>query len=73
MADTFEAQAATASATSATAQMNEQIVSQTLDKVNKTGGKKATSGNSMSDTYNFSKKVLSSVYEGKGTIADAEG
>lgn len=73
MAKTFDAQAAVASAASAAAKINEQIVTQTLDKVNKTSGKKPSSGNSMSDTYDFSKKVLSSVYEGKGTIADAEG
>ena len=73
MADTFDAQAASLAASTATTKLNEQIVTQTLDKVNKVGGKKGGSENSMSDTYDFSKKVLSSVYEGKGTIADAEG
>lgn len=51
------------------------IVTQTLDKLNSPGSigksKNSASGmGSMSDTYNFSKSVLSAVYEGKGTIID---
>lgn len=73
MAEKLNAQAAVLSAATATAKLNSEIVTQTLDKVNKVGsGKKGAQG-SMSDTYDFSKKVLSAVYEGKGTIADSDG
>lgn len=76
MADTLNAQVASLSASTATAKLNEEIVTQTLDTVNKYGGKsggKSRGMGSMSDTYDLSKKVLSSVYEGKGTIADTDG
>ena len=73
MAEKIGAEAATLAANTATVKLNEQIVTQTLNKVNKAGGGKSGAGNSMSDTYDFSKKVLSSVYEGKGTIADTDG
>lgn len=73
MAEKISAQAAVLAASTATAKLNEQIVTQTLDKVNKIGGGKSGAGNSMSDTYDLSKKVLSAVYEGKGTIADSDG
>lgn len=73
MADDTSAQAAYLSASTATAKINSEIVTQTLDKVNKVGSKSGGSGSNMSDTYNFSKSVLSAVFEGKGTIADTDG
>ncbi len=57
------------------AQIGNEIVTQTLDKLNNGsmgGGKKCGNQSGMSDTYNFSKQVLSSVYEGKGAIADMD-
>lgn len=56
-------------------QVNSEIVTQTLDKLNSptTGGKKKSKYSAqaaMSDTYNLSKSVLSAAYEGKGTIID---
>jgi len=44
------------------------IVTGTLDTLNSTAAKKKT--NSMQQTYDLSKKVLSSYYEGKGTLVD---
>lgn len=73
MAENFSIESAALAASTATAKLNSDIVTQTLDAVNKTGsGKKGAQGG-MSDTYNFSKQVLSAVYEGKGTIADSDG
>lgn len=51
------------------------IVTQTLDKLNRPEGRKGSSmytakQGTMEDTYAFSKSVLSAVYEGKGTIVD---
>ena len=52
-----------------------QIITQTLDKINApTHGKsKSCASSGMSETYNFSKDVLSAVYGGKGSIANSEG
>ena len=63
-------------ATTALEQVKGDIVTQTLDKLNSptSGGKKMSKYSAqaaMSDTYNLSKSVLSSVYEGKGTILDS--
>lgn len=44
------------------------IVTGTLDTLNKTAASKKK--NSMQQTYDLSKKVLSSYYEGKGTLVD---
>lgn len=73
MADKINAQAAMLAASTLTSKLNNKIVIQTLDKVNKNRGGKSGGQGGMSDTYDFSKKVLSAVYEGKGTIADTEG
>lgn len=79
MADQTGAAGARLAAATAAGALNEQIVTQTLGKVNKIGGEVQKLGGpvgapqGMSDTYDLSKKVLSAVYEGKGTIADADG
>lgn len=79
MAEQNSAAGATLAAATAVSALNEQIVTQTLGKVNKIGGEVQKLGGrpgasqGMSDTYDLSKKVLSAVYEGKGTIADADG
>ena len=51
-------------------QIKSDIVTGTLDKLNSPGsGKgKSSSGSSMKDVYDFSKTVLSSYYEDKGSI-----
>jgi len=71
----FTAQAAAAKAAISLERVKGEIVTQTLDKLNSPGScgksKKNTFGkSSMSDTYNFSKSVLSAAYQGKGTIID---
>lgn len=79
MADHNSAPAAPLAAATAASALNEQIVTQTLGKVNKIGGEVQKLGGlpgapqGMADTYDLSKKVLSAVYEGKGGIADADG
>ncbi|MDR1490248.1 MAG: hypothetical protein LBS65_07175 [Desulfovibrio sp.] len=54
--------------------IDRDIVTGTLNKLNKGGGLKK-SGKSvqtdMSDTYHLSRSVLSAVYEGKGTLIDS--
>ncbi len=49
------------------------IISQTLDKLRKPDDKKKKfkPHDSMSESYNLSKSVLSAVYEGKGSIIDS--
>lgn len=70
MANATASMAAMAASTSKST-LDSQIVTKTLDTVNKYGGsKKSGSGYSMSDTYNFSKDVLSSVYSNTGSIAN---
>lgn len=70
MASATASMAAMAASTSKSA-LDSQIVTKTLDTVNKFGGnKKSGSGYSMSDTYNFSKDVLSAVYNNTGSIAN---
>lgn len=51
-----------------------QVVTQTLDTLNSGmySGKGGNSTNKISQSYDFQKKVLSAVYEGKGTIADSK-
>jgi hypothetical protein len=71
----FGAQAAVAAGAASLQKVKGGIVTQTLDKLNSPGSggksKKNKFGqNAMSDTYNFSKSVLSAAYEGKGTIID---
>ena len=75
MADNLSAAASMAAAATSKAKMGAEIVTQTLDTLNSStySGKSGGSDGGMSDTYNFSKQVLSSVYEGKGTIADSKG
>jgi len=67
------AQAAVAGAAVSLEKIKGDIVTQTLDKINSPGtpNKAKNAQGAMSDTYNFSKSVLSSVYEGKGTIIDS--
>ena len=70
------AQAAVVGAAVSLEKIKGDIVTQTLDKINSPGsggtsGKAKNAQSAMSDTYNFSKSVLSSVYEGKGTIIDS--
>ncbi|MDR2745020.1 MAG: hypothetical protein LBB66_07515 [Desulfovibrio sp.] len=56
------------------ASIDRDIVTGTLNKLNK-GGSLKKSGSSartnMSDTYHLSRSVLSAVYEGKGTLIDS--
>ncbi|MDR0826955.1 MAG: hypothetical protein LBN33_03630 [Desulfovibrio sp.] len=49
------------------------IVTGTLNKLNQSGGKKKARNAqaAMSDTFHLSQSVLSSVYEGKGTLIDS--
>ena len=55
------------------------IVTKTLDTLNSgqyysgSGTKKCSGSNSMSDTYNLSKSVLSSAYSAKGAVVSAKG
>ena len=73
MANATASMAAMATATSK-ATFGAEVVTQTLDKLNKYGSSKKSSGfGSMSDTYNFSKDILSAVYSGKGAIANIIG
>ena len=58
----------------AKAALGAEVVTQTLDTLNSgMYSGKSKSGDKMSQTYDFSKKVLSAVYEGKGSIADSKG
>lgn len=49
-----------------------QVVSKTLDTLNKTApkGKSKTGGDDISASYDFQKSVLSAVYSPKGAIAE---
>lgn len=74
MANELTAQMVEAAGAVGKSKIEGQIVSQTLDAVDKKtkwGGKKDKGD--MSHTYEVSKKVLSAAYEGKGTIADSKG
>jgi hypothetical protein len=58
------------------AKVGADVVTQTLDKLNNGfagKGKKGRSRSAMSDTYNFSKDVLSAAYGTKGAIANVKG
>ena len=62
------------------AKIGGSIVTKTLDTLNSgqyysgSGTKKCSgSGNSMSDTYDLSKSVLSSAYSTKGAVVSAKG
>ena len=70
MANNVEAAVAGIQAATSKAQIGAEIVTQTLDTFN---SKTYAGKNDQSETYEFSKKVLSAVYAGKGTIADSEG
>lgn len=52
------------------------IITQTLDTLNSGqysgSGTKCSGSNKISDTYNLSKSVLSSVYQGKGAVISAK-
>ena len=70
-------QVAAAAGSVALQRVKGEIVTQTLDKLNSPGkggkSKKNKFGaGAMSDTYNFSKSVLSAAYEGKGIIIDSK-
>ena len=74
MADNLSAAASMAAAATSKAEMGAQVVTQTLDTLNSSTYKGKSGGSdSMADTYNLSKQVLSAAYEGKGTIADSKG
>ena len=62
-------------ASTAKAQLDSEIVTQTLDKLNEWDGKGGNYGGQagMAQTYDFSKEVLSAVYGGKGAIASLTG
>ncbi len=59
------------------AKVGGDIVTKTLDTLNSGqfsgSGKKCSGSNGMSNTYNLSKSVLSSVYQGKGAVVSAKG
>jgi hypothetical protein len=58
------------------AKFGADVVTQTLDKLNNgsfSKSKKSGSSNAMSNTYNFSKDVLSAAYGDKGIIANIKG
>ncbi|GHV53909.1 hypothetical protein FACS1894206_05560 [Deltaproteobacteria bacterium] len=69
----FDSAVATAAAKTMKQSIGAQIVSKTLDALNKTapskGRGKYRSGGDMAASYNFNKAVLSSVYSAKGAIA----
>lgn len=68
---------ATAAAAVSLERVKGDIVTQTLDKLNgptyqsKSKKSKFSAQNAMSDTYNFSKSILSAAYEGKGSIINS--
>ena len=61
------------------AKVGGSIVTKTLDTLNSgqyysgSGTKKCSGTNSMSDTYNLSKSLLSSAYSTKGAVVSAKG
>ncbi len=67
---------AVAAANTSKAAIGGQIVSKTLDTINRvapTKGKGKYGSGSAAATYDFSKAVLSSVYSAKGAIASIKG
>ena len=73
MADSTSGPLANLAGSVTKSKLDSEIITQTLDKINKSGGGKKSRGSlqaNMSDSYNFNKDVLSAAYEGKGTIAD---
>ncbi|MDR2892523.1 MAG: hypothetical protein LBV80_05505 [Deltaproteobacteria bacterium] len=71
MADSTSSSLSNLAGSVAKSNLDSEIITQTLDKMNKVGGKsKGGLRSSMSDMYDFNKDVLSAAYEGKGTIAD---
>jgi hypothetical protein len=51
-----------------------QVVTKTLDTINRYGGKnKKSGGNAMAASYDFNKSVLSAVYEAKGALTNISG
>ena len=67
----------TAAANSTKATVGAQIVTKTLDTLNRTapskGKGKYSAGGDMSASYDFQKSVLSAVYSPKGAIASMKG
>ena len=78
MSSSYYSALATAAASTSKAVIGGQIVTKTLDTLNKTAPSKgkgkysSTSGN-MAASYDFNKSVLSAVYSGKGAIASISG
>jgi len=67
------AESAISAAKTAVASINSDIVTGSLDALNKKGsGKKSMSSMqaAMSDTYDLTKSVVGAVYQGKGTILE---
>ena len=71
MANPFDINAAAA------AKVGGSIITNTLDVLNSGqfsgSGNKCSGASSMSGTYDLSKSVLSSVYQGKGAVVSAKG
>lgn len=72
MSSEYASAMASAAANTVKETVGAQIVSKTLDTVNKTGGaeNKAKAGGDMAASYDLNKSVLSSVYSPKGAIAE---
>ncbi len=74
MSNSHTAAMVTAAANTQKATIGAQVVSKTLDTLNRTapakGKGKYSAANGMAASYDFNKSVLSAVYSPKGAIAD---
>jgi hypothetical protein len=73
----YEAAVATAAANTTKQAIGAQVVSKTLDVLNRTApsrgkGKYKSGGGDMAASYDFNKSVLSAVYSPKGAIASVK-
>ena len=77
MSNSNTAAMVTAAANTTKATIGAQIVTKTLDTLNRTapskGKGKYSAGGDMAASYDFNKSVLSSVYGAKGAIASMKG
>ena len=78
MSSNATAALAVAAASTSKAVIGGQIVTKTLDTLNRTApskgkGKYSSGGGDMAASYDFNKSVLSSVYSAKGAIASMKG
>ena len=75
MSDSYNAAMATAAANTTKATVGAQVVTKTLDTLNKTApskGKKSTGGGDMAASYDFNKSVLSAAYNPTGTVTEVK-